>query len=81
MPSELLTGTAHTLTLRNLQNGLAPGFLATATVTATVYNAATDVAILGQTWPITLDYVLQSQGVYRATLEEDLSPRSRPASR
>lgn len=47
-------------------------FLNAATVTATLVDAATEVVITGQTYPLTLAYVAASDGEYLGTLSKDV---------
>ena len=41
----------------------------TATVTVTIYDCETDTEIPDEAWPVTLDYVAASDGVYRKTFD------------
>lgn len=64
-----LVGNDNILELDALKNEAAGTFLNSATVTVTVVDSSgTNVA--GQSWPTTLDYVADSDGKYRATLED-----------
>lgn len=47
-------------------------YLNSATVTAILVDAATLVAVTGQTWPLTLAYVAASDGEYLGTIEYDV---------
>ena len=53
--------------LRGLRDETSGDFLNSATVTVTVKNAAGN-AISGDTWPKTMTYVTDSDGVYRANV-------------
>ena len=46
---------------------VSPIYVNDATVTATITDAS-DVDVTGQTWPVTLDYVTGSDGVYKKTI-------------
>jgi hypothetical protein len=68
-----LVSTTHTMRLDVLQNVLTPGFVNTATVTLeSLVDATTGGVVSGQTFPLALNYVPASNGVYQATLEPDL---------
>ena len=41
----------------------------TATVTVTIYDCETGLATTDEAWPVTLDYVAASDGVYRKTFD------------
>lgn len=70
-PNLLLVANSNLLTLSGLKNQLAGEFVNTALVVATLTNPdGTDVA--GQVWPVTLDYVADSDGDYRVALAADL---------
>jgi len=66
----LYVGNTTILELQELTNSVAGSAVTTATVTATLTDAAGD-EVAGQTWPVTLSHV--SAGTYRATLENDLT--------
>lgn len=55
--------------LRDAANGI---YLNGASVSVTLVDAATEVAIAGQTWPATMDHIANSNGNYQCTLEYDL---------
>lgn len=40
-----------------------------ATVTVTVFDCLTGIAITDESWPVTLDYVIASDGIYRKTFD------------
>jgi len=60
------------LELAGLKDEVTEAYINTATVTATVKNAA-GTAVTGQAWPLTLSYVTASDGDYRGVLEAALS--------
>jgi hypothetical protein len=68
---ELLIGNDQTLTLEGLQDEVTSNYINDATVTATVKDRAGN-AVSGQSWPLTLDYVTASDGIYRGNLEDTL---------
>ena len=60
------------LELTGLKDEVTDAYINTATVTATVKNAA-GTAVTGQSWPLTLGYVTASDGDYLGVLEAALS--------
>lgn len=66
----LLIANDQTLTV-TVQDEITGDYINDAAVTATVKDPA-DNAIAGQSWPLTLDYVAASNGVYRGNLEDTL---------
>jgi len=65
-------GNDNLLEVSGLQNALNDSYINDATVTVTLTNQAGD-AVSGQAFPLTLNYVTDSNGVYRATLEDALA--------
>lgn len=61
------TGVAE---LNGLQNGLTSDYINDATVECTLYLKGAPVD--GQSWPLTLDYVVDSNGDYRGLLDAAL---------
>ena len=55
----------------SLKDTIDDAYINTATVTATIVDDA-GVQVSGQVWPLELDYVTGSNGVYRALLPHDL---------
>lgn len=55
--------------VRDAANGI---YLNNADFEVTLVDAATETEIVGQTWPATMSYVHESDGIYRLTLEYDL---------
>lgn len=53
--------------VRDLQNGVTGNYLDQAAVTVTVKDSAGN-NVAGPVWPLTMSYVANSNGVYRATL-------------
>jgi FtsP/CotA-like multicopper oxidase with cupredoxin domain len=65
----LITG-ARTV---NLTTGALAYLTDAATVTATVRDHATQVAVSGETWPVTLTYITGSDGDFHGPLRDTLS--------
>jgi hypothetical protein len=65
-------GSTNVLELRGLKNAVDDEFIDDATVTVTVKDAA-GTNVSGQGWPLTMDYVADSDGDYRAILENDIA--------
>lgn len=60
------------IAVSGLTNEASGSYINDAAVTCTLYDDdAAEVA--GQTWPLTLSYVADSDGIYRGTLEYDLA--------
>lgn len=68
---ELLIGNDQTLTLEGLQDEVTLAYINDATVTATVKDRSGN-EVAGQSWPLTLDYVVLSNGTYQGNLEDAL---------
>jgi len=60
------------LSVTGLKNASSGSYMNNSTVTATLKDTAGDV-VTGQTFPITLSYIADSDGNYQATLENTLS--------
>lgn len=75
MPNLLLfiNGSSKVARLDNLHNNRLPGYINNATVTMTLTDQTTGVAIVGETWPVTLSYVTGSNGRYEVTLSYALA--------
>ena len=71
----LLIANSNILEVNGLRNGLTNSFVNTATVIATLEDLKGN-EITGQVWPVTLDYVAESDGCYRTTFATDLSIES-----
>jgi len=61
-------GSDNDLDLETLIDNTTGAVINDATVTVTVKDAGTGVAVAGETWPKTMAYVSSTNGVYRATL-------------
>lgn len=61
----------NVLEIVGLKDDIAETFINDATVTATVRDSQGD-EVVGESWPLALDYVLSSDGVYRGFLSADL---------
>ena len=60
------------LTLTDLKDAANEININGASVSVTVVDAATEDEIVGETWPVTMSYVNESNGTYRATLSHEL---------
>jgi hypothetical protein len=70
--SNIYLSNDNLLSVENLKNAATGVFINDATVTATLKDSL-GVSVAGQTWPLSLVFVSSSNGVYRGTLEDDLS--------
>jgi hypothetical protein len=61
----------NVLELTGLTSNIEEAFINDATVTVTVKDTA-DVDVTGETWPVTMDYITDSDGNYRAILIDAL---------
>lgn len=68
MNAALLIGNDQILQVESVQDEISGEYQNAATVTATVKNIG-GVEVSGQSWPMTLSYVTDSNGNYRGTLE------------
>jgi hypothetical protein len=68
----LLIDNDNVLEVNGLRNAVTDAFINNATISATLKDIA-GVAIAGQTWPLTLPYVTDSEGCYRALLANTLA--------
>lgn len=71
MNASLLIGNDQTLEVTGVQDEISGAYQNSKTVTATVKNII-GVEVSGQSWPLTLSYVADSNGDYRGTLEDGL---------
>ncbi len=69
----LWRGADNDLEVEHLTDNLTGAFVNDATVTATVKDADTGVALAGATWPVALAYVTSTNAVYRALLPYTLA--------
>jgi len=67
----LYLNNSHVLQLLGLKNGLDNAFSSSAVVTATLKDSKGN-NVPGQTWPLTLNYVADSDGSYNAVLNAGL---------
>lgn len=68
-----ILGSSKIVQVNHLRNVLVPGYSTSATVTYTLADATTDVAVEGaETFPLALPYVAGSDGLYQNTLSYDL---------
>lgn len=68
----LFVGNDTVLEVKGLKNEVTGAFLNAATVTATLVDAQGS-EVGGQSWPVTLAYVTDSDGIYRGTLSYAMS--------
>lgn len=68
----IYTANDTVIEVKGLKNEVTGAFLNSATVTATLVDAAGS-QVAGETWPKTLSYVTGSDGIYRATLPYTMS--------
>ena len=68
----LFINSDNVLTVDELKNAVDDTYINDATVTVTLFDSD-GVAVSGQTFPATMNYVSGSNGKYRATLQDDLS--------
>jgi hypothetical protein len=69
--STLYISNDNLLTVSDLKNAATGLYINDATVSVTLVNK-TSVPVAGQTWPQSMEWVAGSNGVYRATMEDDL---------
>ena len=72
MSLKLFIDNDNLLALTGLKNYVTSAYINDATVTATLYDAS-GVEVAGQTWPVSMAYASGTDGIYRATLEYDLT--------
>lgn len=72
MAATAFVGNTNVLDLVGLKSEIEGTFINNGTVTVTVTDAATDTAISGATWPLTMSYIAASSGNYRAILSDAL---------
>lgn len=62
---------SNIIELRGLKNVVTGEYLDAASVTVTLLDSS-DSEVTGESWPLTMDYVTSSSGIYRATLSSSL---------
>lgn len=67
----LLIGNDQTISVSGVQDAVSGDFINNAVITATVKDACGE-QVSGQDWPLTLNYVTDSDGNYRGTFEDGL---------
>lgn len=67
----LLIGNDQTLLVQSVYDEISESYINNATVTATIKKRDTT-NVSGQSWPLTLSYVTDSNGNYRGNLSHDL---------
>ena len=71
MNCTLFAGNSNLIELKGLKNQATGSFENGAAVSVTLKDES-EVEIVGETWPLTMNYVSASNGDYRATLVEGL---------
>lgn len=67
----LYVGNDHILEVHHLKNELTGEYLDSATVSVTLVDSEGD-EVAGDTWPKAMSYVTDSNGIYRATMVNEL---------
>jgi len=70
--AEIHIGNDTVVTLTGLQNAIDSSYQNSATVTCTIKDGSGS-AVSGVTFPVTMDYVAASDGIYRATIDKALA--------
>lgn len=72
--TNLYIGVDTVVTYGGMQNPLTAAYINDGTVTCQIVDlAGTAVTPTGFTWPVTLDYVAASDGIYRATIDKAMA--------
>lgn len=67
-------GVDRVVTYGGMQNPITAAYINDGTVTCQIVDlAGTAVTPTGFTWPVTLDYVAASDGIYRATIDKAIA--------
>jgi hypothetical protein len=72
MSEPLYIGNDHAIELRGLKDEISNDFLNAATVTVTLKDSA-GANVSGASWPIAMTFITGTNGVYRATLPDELA--------
>lgn len=74
MSTNLYIGVDTVVTYGGMQNPITAAYINDGTVTCRITDlAGTAVTPTGFTWPVTLEYVTDSDGVYRATIDKAIA--------
>lgn len=76
----VFVGNTNVLELVGLRNEVTAAYVNDADVTVTVVDLASD-EVPGAAWPLTMEYVEDSDGIYRVTLAADLAFTARKTYR
>jgi len=68
-PTDWYLSADNVVQLGGFQNAIDSSYLNSATVTCTIKDTS-GTAVTGISWPVTLDYVAASNGIYRATIDK-----------
>jgi hypothetical protein len=72
LPEILFMQSDNLIEVSGVKNVATDAYLNSATVTVTLKDAGTDINLSGQSWPLTLSYVPESNGNYRGTITNDV---------
>ena len=78
--SSLLIGSDNVAEIESLTNAITSSYLNSATCTVTLYDVAGN-EVTGETWPLTLNYVTDSDGDYRGTITDTVTSNLKPNKR
>jgi len=68
----IFVANTNVLDLIGLKSAIEDTYINDATVTVTLKHKATDEEVAGQTWPTTMEYLVGTDGEYRAIIEHDV---------
>jgi hypothetical protein len=68
----IIDASDNLLKVSGLKNEATGAYLNSATLTATLYDTG-GTEIVGETWPISLSYVADSDGIYQGNLKDTLT--------
>jgi hypothetical protein len=68
----LYVGNDNVLEVASLKDDTTGEFLNSATVSVTLKNASTGVNVVGETWPLNMSYITDSNGIFRCSLKHEL---------
>ena len=71
-PTNWYIGADNVVQLGGFQNAIDSTYLNAATVTCTIKDTSGN-EVSGISWPVTLDYVAASDGIYRATIDKAIT--------
>lgn len=72
--TKLYIGVDTVVTYGGMQNPITAAYINDGTVTCTIKDlSGTAVTATGFTWPVTLNYVAASDGIYRGTIDKNIA--------